>query len=88
MPFSAEEIESIRADCFANDVDCDLPGLENCTEDQLIEYFESGGEVLPPGVEKRKKSKKKKAPAPTATAKADDGTAMIDGCRRRLAWRI
>ena len=73
MPFSAEEIESIRADCFANDVDCDLPGLENCTEDQLIEYFESGGEALPPGVEKRKKSKKKKAPAPPVTGNNKPG---------------
>ena len=46
MPFTADEIESIRADCFALDVPCDLDGLNLCSEEQLVEFFESGGDVL------------------------------------------
>ena len=64
MPFTADEIESIRADCFANDVPSDLPGLENCTEEALIEYFESGGTALPEGVERRRRERTTKVAAP------------------------
>ena len=66
-PFTDEEMESIRADCFANDVPVDIPGLANCSEEQLIAYFESGGEVLPEGVEEpvnRAPVKKAVAPPP------------------------
>ena len=63
MPFTADEIDSIRADAFANDVLYDLATLAPLTEEQIVEYFESGGESLPEGVvmPKLKKKKKKKS---------------------------
>ena len=64
MPFTADEIDSIRADAFANDVLYDLATLAPLTEEQIVEYFESGGENLPEGVvmpKLKKKTKKKKS---------------------------
>ena len=53
--WTVEELESLRTDCFASDVPHDLPGLEACSREQLVEYFESGGELLPDGVERSHK---------------------------------
>jgi len=65
MPFTEEEIESIRSDCFANDVPYDLETFADMTEDELIAYFESGGEDLPEGVPKPKpKPKERPKPPP------------------------
>lgn len=68
MPFTADEIESIRSDCFANDVAYDVETFANLTEDELIAYFESGGEDLPAGVPKPKPLPKPKSkPKPNGT---------------------
>lgn len=47
MPYTADEIEAIRADLFADDVMYDVETLANLKEDQLIKFFESGGTELP-----------------------------------------
>ena len=71
MTFTVEEIESLQADLFALDMPLILPSMETWTEEQLTDYLESGGEDLPPDVEKPKpkpKEKKKKPPAPVVEA--------------------
>jgi len=90
MPFSEEDIDSIRADCFANDVDYDVGTLAELSEEQIIEYFESGGETLPEGVVKPKpKPKPKPRPKPAADKNdASQGPALPPiehrGARRLL----
>ena len=40
-------LESIRADCFADDLDIDVERMSLWTEEQARQYFESGGEEEP-----------------------------------------
>ena len=75
MPFTEDEIASIQADCFANDVQYDASTLASLTEDEIVEFFESGGTTLPEGVvmPKLKPNKPKPKPKPKPQAATDDG---------------
>ncbi len=85
MPFTEEEIESIRADCFANDVAYDLETFADLSEDELIAYFESGGEELPAGVPKPKPLPKPKPKAPLSARDARGSTAFSKASAGALA---
>jgi hypothetical protein len=69
MPYTEEEIDNIRADCFANDVWYDAATLADLSEEDIIEFFESGGETLPDGVVMPPKPKVKPKPKPKSTQK-------------------
>ena len=71
MVFTEEEIDNIRAENFANDVWYDVDTLAPLTEDQIIEFFESGGTTLPEGVVMPKKPKGKKKKDKKDKADAD-----------------
>ena len=43
MTFTQEEIEDIKSECFANDVDYNYEVLKDWDEDKIRDYFESGG---------------------------------------------
>lgn len=47
MPLSAAQLQSIQADCMADDLDIDLERMSLWTESQAIAYFESGGSEAP-----------------------------------------
>ena len=41
------ELESIRAECMADDVDVDLARMSGWTESEVYSFFESGGSIAP-----------------------------------------
>lgn len=43
MPYSKEEIEEIRSECFANDVQFNPDVLKDWDEDKIRDFFETGG---------------------------------------------
>ena len=47
MPTLAE-IESIRDDCFADDVEIDFDVMRDWTKERCTLFFENGGEDRPP----------------------------------------
>lgn len=51
MPLTRDEIESIRGDCFADDVEIDFSAMSMWNEAEARSYFENGGEVLPKSTE-------------------------------------
>ena len=44
MVLSREEIDDLRAECFANDVEYDYDRLKDCDEARVRAFFESGGD--------------------------------------------
>ena len=48
MPLSLSEIEDIRDECLADDLDIDFERMSLWSADEARVYFESGGEVEPP----------------------------------------
>ena len=48
MPLSLSEIEEIRDECLADDLDIDFERMSLWSADEARVYFESGGEVEPP----------------------------------------
>lgn len=47
MVVSREEIDEIRAECFANDVSYRYEVVKNWTPEQIREWFEAGGDGIP-----------------------------------------
>ena len=45
MVLTQEEIEDIKAECFANDVSYDYERLKDWDEDTVREWFEAGGDA-------------------------------------------
>ena len=43
MVFTEDEIEELKAECFANDVQYNYDVLKNWDEDKIRDFFESGG---------------------------------------------
>jgi len=52
MAWTDEQIEELRAECFANDIKYDLAAMQDWDEEKIREFFENGGaEEAPPAPE-------------------------------------
>jgi len=46
MAWTDEQIEELRAECFANDIKYDLAAMQDWDEDKIREFFENGAQPI------------------------------------------